>query len=136
MSKPLRLLSYLDEVSSVSLQMYNLQIHDFVSQQPPLHLLSEDFLLSSMKSEWLSSPATKPHWDYVISPVPAAPSQPGGHDTGHESWKAEVDFLNHPTSVEAGLTFQDIIALRLYTGKVCSFVPLPPSSSSVLLRPQ
>jgi len=62
----------------------------------------------------------KEYLDYVLNPVPHE-SQPEGRDKGHEGFTLEA-FLQSPISKEAGLTMNDIIALRIYTGKGYRFI--------------
>ena len=50
MSTSTRVLSYLDEVSSVSLQLYNLLVHD-IAQSAGLTALTDEWLRERMASE-------------------------------------------------------------------------------------
>ena len=106
-----RQLTYLDEVSSVPLQMYDIYMYD---KAHLLTILHEDWILQNMKEEWMKCKETKDHWEYVVNPVPSDP-QMEGHDLGHETWTLD-NFLSHEVAAKSGLLKSDIIALRLYTG--------------------
>ena len=85
----LRQLSYLDTVSTVSLQRYNLHLYDFASELgiSTLAGLTDDLLFNAMKAEWLASPDGTLFWNYVQNPVPNHPQTDGHvHDQGHEGW--------------------------------------------------
>ena len=122
----LRVLSYLDEVSSTSLQMYNMFVaaiasRDAIAEEGPT--LPDDWLLEKMRVEWCEGPVAVDaalHWLYATSPVPADPEQGDpqyhGRDAGNEGM-ALSDFASRRPAVEARLTEADVLALRLYTGE-------------------
>ncbi len=119
----MRVLSYLDEVSSTSLQMYNMFVAAIASRDAEGPTLPDDWLLEKMRVEWCEGPVAVDaalHWLYATSPVPADPEQGDpqyhGRDAGNEGM-ALSDFASRRPAVEAGLTEADVLALRLYTGE-------------------
>ena len=91
------LLMYLDEVSSVSLQMFSPYVHD-IATVANRTVLTDDWLFDEMEREWTTAPGVGAHWAYVMGPVPVD----GNRDKGHEGWTWE-DFLAQPVAVAAKL---------------------------------
>jgi len=110
----LRQLSYLDTVSTVSLQRYNLHLYDFASELgiSTLAGLTDDLLFNAMKAEWLASPEGTFFWNYVQTQCPTIRQM--DMDMIRVMRVALAEFLGHP---EARLTLPDVVSLRLYTGK-------------------
>ena len=73
MSTSTRVLSYLDEVSSVSLQLYNLLVHD-IARSEGLTALTDEWLRERMASEWSATADGPLHWEYATGTVPPDPT--------------------------------------------------------------
>lgn len=120
-------ITYIDEVSTFSLQAINYPLQQKLLKESITHM-SEERLIGLMESEWAGSA----HWIYVNSAVPAkndidrlslGMNRDDANfeinirlrDQNHFGWTLE-DFLQHPYAVSAQLWKAELIALRLYTG--------------------
>jgi hypothetical protein len=77
----------------------------------------EAWLMEHIRTEWAND---LEHLDYVLGTVPVSAKdrelvEGDGRDLGHEGFSIQ-SFLENEKAVEAGLTFSEVVTLRLYTG--------------------
>jgi len=92
--------------------------------------VTDEWLESEMKNEWVAHPSFAIHWKYVIEVCPMDeqgrrfPDWAGGfsvRDAGHEGMSVD-DFCALAVAKAAGLGRPDVLGLRLYTGP--GYLPL------------
>ena len=78
----------------------------------------------AMSREWTTE-ELRPHWDYVVNPVPEDPEARKWHDevrdNGHEGWSLEA-FTACSQARLARLSQVHVVALRLYTGPGYTYI--------------